>query len=205
MGYDWREKCPLNGAERYLYKRFKKFPSVHLDWNDMAAYSKAMNERDPLHVYYQDGWEYLRHLEDLLFSTICGGFNRDWIFSHQICKECGIPAQHFVNQVDSGRKDESGDNELIWLPDAPRFLCYPHYHLLVYEKRYVPPTLEESRRQQAMFRAMERMHREQPPQAVKLNCGIKINSFTIMDRSYLERLVELAKEEYDKLCNETIQ
>lgn len=61
-----------------------------------------------------------------------------------------------------------------------------------------PEAKEVHARRLAMFRAMSRMVEEKPPQPLDLPNGLRIDAFTLMDKPYLERLVEIAKEEYEK-------
>jgi hypothetical protein len=95
---------------------------------------------------------------------------------------------------------------------------HPHYNVKEYRKRrtkeqqemrakaeLIKPTLainpeaeESSRRSRSMFAAIARMVEERPAQSVTLPNGLRIDSFTMMDRPYLERLAEIASEEYEK-------
>lgn len=195
MGYDWREKSPLGNADKYLWRRLKKYPDI--DWRDSAS-RDAMS---PLHVYYEEGWEQIHSLGDALFCCSSQTGGHGWIFAHQSCRhpECTEKAEALVNSVRTKKKDNHGDDLFVWLDDAPRFLCYPHYHELQTGKVYVPPTAEETRLMSAQFRAMERMITERPPEKIELDGGLTIDSFTMMDGSYLRRLAEITKQEYEKL------
>ena len=179
---DWRENCPLNGAEGYLWRQMRilrRLPDAH-----------------PLRRYYEDGWEIVHHLEDLLFA---GGqsFGLTWpgphrgpLFrvgcSHPGCREA---VYALINIDEEGRE----------VPEGKRFFCHDHYYEDVRGEKYVPPTLDEMRHSMALSRATERMYNEQPPQP-----GGAVH-FVVMDRPYLERLVELCKEEYALLCQQKPQ
>jgi hypothetical protein len=85
---------------------------------------------------------------------------------------------------------------------------YSRIHFVMPEPReYEAPELseEDKLRESAMFRAMERMIMENPPEWVKTKLGLTIHSLTVMDGPYLERLTELAEEEYKKLKAVTVQ
>ena len=61
---------------------------------------------------------------------------------------------------------------------------------------------EEKLRNKALFNAIMRMHEEKGlGQPLELDCGLRVDSFTIMDEYFLERLVELAEQEYQKLLS----
>jgi hypothetical protein len=61
-----------------------------------------------------------------------------------------------------------------------------------------PEAKEAVARRRALTRAIGRMIEERPAQPLEfLPNGLRIDSFTMMDRPYLERLVEVAKEEYE--------
>ena len=62
-----------------------------------------------------------------------------------------------------------------------------------------PEAVESQNRSRALMSAMWRMIDEQPPQSVMLDNGLKVDSMTIMDKPYLERLAQIADEEYDTI------
>lgn len=66
-----------------------------------------------------------------------------------------------------------------------------------------PQAAESQMRRRALTAAICRMVDEHPPQPLILENGLKVDSFTMMDKPYLERLVEVADEEYDKMKRKT--
>lgn len=65
-----------------------------------------------------------------------------------------------------------------------------------------PEAAESHNRRHAMMSAVWKMLEERPPTTLSLESGLRIDSFTMMDKSYLERMVEIADEEYDRLKKE---
>jgi hypothetical protein len=66
-----------------------------------------------------------------------------------------------------------------------------------------PDAAEAQNQRRAFIRAIDRMITEQPPTELLLPGGLKVDSFTMMDKPYLERLVEIAEEEYDQIKRAT--
>lgn len=66
-----------------------------------------------------------------------------------------------------------------------------------------PEAAEAQNRRRALIRAIYRMVKECPPKPLILDNGLKIDAFTMMDKPYLERVVELADEEYDRIKKQT--
>jgi hypothetical protein len=62
-----------------------------------------------------------------------------------------------------------------------------------------PEAVESKNRSRAMMSAMWRMLDEVSPKRVILDSGLEIDSMTIMDKLHLDRLVQIAEEEYDNL------
>ncbi len=60
-----------------------------------------------------------------------------------------------------------------------------------------PEAVESQNRSRAMMSAMWKMIDENPPKSVTLDGGLKVDCLTVMDKSYLERLAQIADEEYD--------
>jgi hypothetical protein len=61
-----------------------------------------------------------------------------------------------------------------------------------------PDAAESQNRHRALILAIARMMEEHPPTELVLN-GLKVHNFTLMDKPYLERMAELAEEEYDRI------
>lgn len=188
MYSDWSEKCPLHGAERYLWERYRKYGDRKFGASSLQS-------------WYENGWEMLYSLQRTLFScSSCSGRIDNAPFIGKGCEwpGCDQPADCLRNQRKTDRKDNYGDFIWEWLPDAPQFHCHAHHMEAHYGEKYIPPTLEEMNRLAALCNAVSRLNDERPPEEVKLNCGISI-SHTMMDGPYLKRLFELAQEEYEKI------
>src|SRR5208283_1127434 len=191
MGYDWRDKTPLSGAERYLWKRLRKYPM-----DDDCFHPKP---RTPMHRYYEEGWELIHHLQNQFWGC-CSSHGNEWPFQiNGVRSELRVwsvrcrwkDCEKWADSIVRAKPGTHGDS-LEYLEDAPHFYCFEHSWEFQYGEKYVPPSLEESRRQRAWWKAMEQMCREKPPETVELDCGLKVGSFTMLDGPYLKRMAEIA-------------
>lgn len=175
----------LMRVEKRLWRSLQKFPDM--DWQDAEAY----NSRSQEHKNAEEAWECIYQIRQHFFlGGSSHGSHEDWPFRGNSCHKCGSPADSLVNSL------RDGD----FLPDAPRFLCHKHYYELSTGKKYASPTKEETLRSMAMSAAISRMIEEIPPKSLKLDCGLTVDSFTMMDGPYLKRLLKVAEEEYAILC-----
>lgn len=184
-------KTPLSGALQFLWNKFQQFQKID------GFNREAVASRSEEHVYWEEAWSFLYNMESLLFlCSSASGRPDNEPFCGKKCQwpGCKEPANSLRNQRRIGK------DEWEWLPDAPRFHCHPHHMEAHYGEKYVPPTLEETRRSMAFSAAMHRIYEERPPKPTTLDCGLQVDSFTMMDGSYLRRLAEIAEEEYQKIC-----
>lgn len=188
---DWKEKTPLYGAWKYLWNKYREFPKY--DWRD----PKARPIRGSEHEYYESGWSQLNHWMMILFSASSGG-GGDWAIPCRVAG-CQSKPDCFINQVRTKKKDKSGDFIYKWVDGAPHLYCYPHYYEATEGKKYIPPTADEMLKQSALMDAMMQMSAERPSVEVELSSGLKIDSFTMMDESYLERMAAIMDDKYEKL------
>lgn len=182
-GYEWRDLCPLSGAERYLWKRMQRAKKGSL-----------------IADYYQAGWEFLYSIQEHLFaasSVHWGKHDENCEFRMNKCYEpgCKENASCLVNQYFIGEGD---DRESEWYDDAPRFYCHAHYHKLRSGQEYVPPTEDEQAHMRALFSAFMLMDIEKPFDVSVHESGFQMHTL-FMDRDYLKRLAELADREYQKI------
>lgn len=180
----WKKTCPLARVEEYLWKRLSAYPDY--DWRKGEGPVPGS-----LHEYYEQGWELVHEIQQQLFA---GGatFFVGWPFT--IGDDNHRKSPLYIAPCAEPDCSESVDAVVSGV-----LYCFRHGYKAFHGHEYVPPTLEESRRSAALTRAMAHIRDEHPPDQTPFG------TFLLMDKPYLERLVELAREEYDQLCKDKPQ